>query len=67
MTETVNESQNIRQTHGDEDNMQIRNPLKVRTKGRPKTGGKRYVSVAEQQQASERKVNQNNAAFITGK
>ena len=55
MIETVKESQNIRQSHEDEDDLQIRNPLKVRTKGRPKTGEKRYVSVAEQQRSKRKK------------
>jgi len=53
--ETVNASQNLRQTSHNEKELEIRNPLKARTKGRPKTGGKRYISIAERQQSKRKK------------
>lgn len=39
----------------DEDDIQIRNPIKARTKGRPKTGAKRYKSQAELQRRKHKK------------
>jgi hypothetical protein len=55
LLETVKSTENTRQKTPNETGVHIRNPLKVRTKGRPKTGGKRYISVAEKQQSKQKK------------
>jgi hypothetical protein len=51
LQETVIRYRSLRQSGPDEDDAPIRNPLQVRTKGRPKTGGKRYRSQAEKQRS----------------
>jgi len=38
-----------------EDDLLVRNPLKVRTKGRPKTGNRRYSSQAEKQRSKRKR------------
>lgn len=55
LSETVLNSRSLRQRRPEDDDMPIRNPLKVRTKGRPKTGTKRYVSLAEKQQSKRKR------------
>jgi hypothetical protein len=57
LSDTVLKSQRLTQNEGDD--IPIRNPSKVRTKGRPKTGAKRYVSQADKQR-SKRKRSQAN-------
>jgi hypothetical protein len=47
---TVSKSEELLQATQTENHIDVRNPLKVRTKGRPKTGCKRYKSQAEKTQ-----------------
>lgn len=55
---TVKQSQSLVQGQAEEvadaDVPQVRNPLKVRTKGRPKTGSKRLQSMAETQRSKKK-------------
>jgi hypothetical protein len=55
---TVKQRQSLVQGRAEEaadaDVPQVRNPLKVRTKGRPKTGSKRIQSLAETQRSKKR-------------
>jgi hypothetical protein len=55
LQDTVARCKNLRQTHPDEDDIPVRNPIQARTKGRPKTGRKRYVSQAELQRSKRKK------------
>lgn len=51
---TVSRTENLLQTTPNEDDLVIRNPLRVKTKGRPKTGNKRYISQAEKSQSKRK-------------
>lgn len=53
-SDSLKKSQNLRQADNEDDAV-IRNPLKTRCKGRPKTGAKRYISQAEKQQSRRKK------------
>jgi len=52
--EAVDKSLNVSQSR-QEDDLPIRNPLKVRSKGRPKTGNKRYTSQADKQRSKRKR------------
>jgi ribosomal protein L32 len=51
---TVSKSQHLVQSSQETNLPTIRNPIKVRTKGRPKTGTKRCQSIADQQRMKKR-------------
>lgn len=50
LSETVQTKKNIMQSVGDEEGIEVRNPLRVQCRGRPKTGSKRSKSLAEKMQ-----------------
>lgn len=54
LLETMRKSCDLTQ-HNYRDNLVIRNPNRVKTKGRPKTGSKRYVSQTEKQRSKRKK------------
>jgi hypothetical protein len=54
LLETINKSNDL--INDDHDDDIVRNPNKVKTKGRPKMGCKRYVSQAEKQRSKRKRV-----------
>ena len=56
LLDTINKSNDLTIDDDNDDDIIVRNPNKVKTKGRPKTGCKRYISQAEKQRSKRKRL-----------